>query len=82
MRGGAAELLALPPDNLIAVMIADYRRERAELRACRSAPEPLLNQKAARLGAAEFRTYSSSCGTCRLHSLKAPAAPAAGRFCI
>jgi hypothetical protein len=38
MRGGAAELLALPPDNLIAVMIADYRRERAELRACRVSP--------------------------------------------
>jgi len=31
----AAELLRLPPDALIAVMIADYGRERAELRACR-----------------------------------------------
>jgi hypothetical protein len=34
-KRAAAELLALPPDSIIAVMIADYARERAELRACR-----------------------------------------------
>lgn len=34
-RRASAELLALPPDSVIAVMITDYGRERAELRACR-----------------------------------------------
>ena len=34
-KRAAAELLALPPDSVIAIMIADYARERAELRACR-----------------------------------------------
>jgi len=29
------ELLALPADSVIGAMIADYGRERAELRACR-----------------------------------------------
>jgi hypothetical protein len=31
----ARELLALPADAMLAEMIADYGRERAELRACR-----------------------------------------------
>lgn len=31
----ARELLALPPDSIIAIMITDYGRERAELGACR-----------------------------------------------
>jgi len=34
-KRAAAELLALPPDSVIAAMIADYGRERAELRGCR-----------------------------------------------
>lgn len=33
----ARELLALPADSMLAEMIIDYGRERAELRACRSA---------------------------------------------
>ena len=31
----AAELFSLPSDSVIAAMITDYARERAELRACR-----------------------------------------------
>ena len=31
----AAELLALPPESILAEMITDYARERAELGACR-----------------------------------------------
>ena len=31
----AQDLLALPADSMLAEMIADYGRERAELRACR-----------------------------------------------
>lgn len=37
-RRAAAELLALPSESIVAVMITDYGRERAELRACRSPP--------------------------------------------
>ena len=34
----ARELLALPAGSVLAEMITDYGRERAELRACRRAP--------------------------------------------
>jgi len=39
-KRAAAELIALPPDSIIATMIVDYARERAELRACRGEQTP------------------------------------------
>jgi hypothetical protein len=36
--GAARELLALPASSILAEMITDYGRERAELRACRRGP--------------------------------------------
>ena len=39
-KRAAAELIALPTDSIIAAMIVDYGRERAELRACRGERPP------------------------------------------